>query len=263
MGVDKFYTPVEVAKECINLVPELNTYDIIIEPSAGNGSFSSQLDCIAYDIEPECKDIIKQDWLTTKPIKKEHILVIGNPPFGLRSSLAKAFIRHSQTIGAETIAFILPNTFSKLSNQSLTLFPKNWKLIVEHKLSNSNFIVQDSAKSYFVPCTFYVWTKRASNINLRQIKVEPSEDFEFLPRGSENAEFTINGNSGKVKELYEVTNSKAEHYIKAKKKSANELKEIFKKLNYTFLSSINGGNAWIGQQEILKAYNQFKEKTVE
>lgn len=255
MSIDKFYTQKEVAKECIDLVPELDSYDLIIEPSAGSGSFSSQLNCIAYDIEPESEGIIAQDWFTTSPIANKHILVIGNPPFGSRSSLAKAFIRHSQNIGAETIAFILPDTFSKLSNQSLSLFPKDWKLIVEHKLSNSNFTVQDNTKPYYVPCSFYVWTKRDSDINLRQTKAEPSEDFEFLPRGSENADFTINGNSGKVKELSEVTNSKAEHYIKAKNKSAEELKEIFKKLDYTFLSSVNGGNAWIGQQEILKAYN--------
>ena len=235
MSIDKFYTQVEVAKECIDLVPELDTYDLIIEPSAGNGSFSSQLNCIAYDIEPEGDGIIEQDWLTTKPINGKHILVIGNPPFGSRSSLAKAFIRHSQAIGAETIAFILPDTFSKLSNQSLTLFPKNWKLIVEHKLSNSNFIIQEFKKSYYVPCTFYVWTKRDSDINLRQVKIEANDDFEFLSRDSKDADFTINGNSGKVKELYEVTNSKAEHYIKAKKKSAEELKEIFNNLDYTFL----------------------------
>jgi hypothetical protein len=59
MSIDKFYTQVEVAKECIDLVPDLDTYDLIIEPSAGNGSFSSQLNCIAYDIEPENKNIIK------------------------------------------------------------------------------------------------------------------------------------------------------------------------------------------------------------
>ena len=59
MSIDKFYTQVEVAKECIDLVSDLDTYDLIIEPSAGNGSFSSQLNCIAYDIEPENKNIIK------------------------------------------------------------------------------------------------------------------------------------------------------------------------------------------------------------
>jgi hypothetical protein len=59
MSIDKFYTQVEVAKECIDLVSDLDTYDLIIEPSAGDGSFSSQLNCIAYDIEPENKNIIK------------------------------------------------------------------------------------------------------------------------------------------------------------------------------------------------------------
>ena len=254
MGIDKFYTQKEVAKECIELIPNIDTYDVIIEPSAGSGSFSSQLKCIAYDIEPEGENIIQQDWLTTEPRKEKHILVIGNPPFGARSALAKSFIRHSQAIGAETIAFILPDTFSKLSNQSLTLFPKEWKLIIEHKLSNSNFTIENSINPYYVPCTFYVWTKRDSNINLRQTKIEPSEDFEFLSRGNPDADFTINGNSGKVKELNEVTNPKAEHYIKAKKKTPDELKEIFQNLDYTFLSSVNGGVSWIGQQEILKAY---------
>ena len=62
---DKYYTPIDLAKYCID-----KTYEIIgkeniteiIEPSAGNGSFSNQLNCIAYDIEPECDGIIKQDF---------------------------------------------------------------------------------------------------------------------------------------------------------------------------------------------------------
>lgn len=58
MSIDKFYTKEKTAKECISLIPELDTYDLIIEPSAGNGSFSSLLDCIAYDIEPEAESIV-------------------------------------------------------------------------------------------------------------------------------------------------------------------------------------------------------------
>jgi hypothetical protein len=253
MILDKFYTKPSVAKECINLVPDIHTYDLIIEPSAGSGSFSSQLKCLAYDIEPEGDNIIKQDWLTTTKFNAKSILIIGNPPFGSRSTLAKQFIKHSQKVGAETIAFVLPDTFSKLSNQSLTLFPSDWKLIVEHKLSDCNFEI-DNNKSYFVPCTFYVWTKRESPINLRQTKLPNSEDFSFLPRGDLSADFVINGNSGKVKKVFEVTNPKAEHYIKAKNKTSEELIQIFNTIDYTFLSSVNGGNAWIGQQDILKAY---------
>ena len=254
MSIDKFYTKPEVAKECVNLIPDIDTYSLIIEPSAGNGSFSKQLNCIAYDIEPEDETIIEQDWLKTEKVETESLLIVGNPPFGSRSSLAKAFIKHSQKIGAETIAFILPDTFSKISNQSKTLFPENWRLIVEYKLSDSNFIIEGD-KSYFVPCSFYVWTKRPGDLNLRQVKEALSSDFIFLSRGSTDADFTINGNSGKVKTLEEVTNSKAEHYIKATGKSVEELKVIFSNLNYKQYSSVNGGNYWIGQQDILKAYN--------
>lgn len=256
MSVDKFYTKPEIAKICIDLVPDIQSYDLIIEPSAGNGSFSSQLKCIAYDIEPEKEDIQKQDWFEVNPFSEKHILVIGNPPFGSRSSLAKNFIKHSRKIGAETIAFILPDTFSKLSNQSKSLFPEDWKLIVEYKLPDCNFIIEGN-KNYFVPCSFYVWTKRESNINLRQIKEKESKDFSFLTRGDLNADFSINGNSGKVKEIKDITNPKAEHYIKATGKSVEELKKIFSELDYSKLSSVNGGNFWIGQQEILKAYNKY------
>lgn len=60
--LDKYYTPMEIAHYCIGktfeVVGEENISEII-EPSAGNGSFSKQLKCIAYDIEPEHESIIK------------------------------------------------------------------------------------------------------------------------------------------------------------------------------------------------------------
>ena len=110
MELDKFYTSPEVAKECISLIPDLETYSLIIEPSAGNGSFSNQLKCLAFDIAPEAENIQQQDWLKVEPFPEQSILVVGNPPFGNRSKLAKAFIKQSQKIGAETIAFILPDS---------------------------------------------------------------------------------------------------------------------------------------------------------
>ena len=61
--LDKFYTPKETAKQCIDLFFE-TFIDVteIIEPSAGNGNFSLQIaNCIAYDLEPEHESIVKQD----------------------------------------------------------------------------------------------------------------------------------------------------------------------------------------------------------
>lgn len=108
---DKYYTPVNIAKYCIN-----KTFDVvdkervteIIEPSAGNGSFSLQIDnCIAYDIEPEHESIAKRDYLKLDTSYKKGRLIIGNPPFGSRMNLAQKFYKKSVEI-ADYIAFILP-----------------------------------------------------------------------------------------------------------------------------------------------------------
>lgn len=58
---DKFYTKASTIQECIKLL-NLNEFDCIIEPSAGNGSFLQFLPhFFAYDIEPEGNNIIKAD----------------------------------------------------------------------------------------------------------------------------------------------------------------------------------------------------------
>ena len=76
----------------------------------------------------------------------------------------------------------------------------------------------------------------------------------FLKRGDNSANFCINGNSGKVKSVCDVTNEKAEHYIKTKLP-----RTVFEALDYSFKSSVNGGVSWIGQQEILEAYYNYME----
>ena len=65
--------------------------DLIIEPSAGNGSFIKIIKELSknykfYDLLQENKEIVKQNFLLLdveeiiKPYNKVHI--IGNPPFG-------------------------------------------------------------------------------------------------------------------------------------------------------------------------------------
>jgi len=111
INLDKYYTPVELAKSCIEKTFEVigreNITDII-EPSAGNGSFSLQLpNCTAYDIAPEHKSIIKQDFLKLELPYKKGRLVVGNPPFGKGTALSNRFVRKGFEI-ADYIAFILP-----------------------------------------------------------------------------------------------------------------------------------------------------------
>lgn len=122
IDLDKFYTPQETVTKCINLF--WNTFfDVteIIEPSAGNGSFSLQIpNCIAYDIEPEHESIIKQDFLKLNLSYKKGRAIIGNPPFGDRNNLARSFYKKACEI-SDMIGFILP--ISQLDNEdSLYLF---------------------------------------------------------------------------------------------------------------------------------------------
>lgn len=252
IDLDKFYTPPNVAKKCIDLL-DLSDYDTILEPSAGNGSFSKQIpNCIAYDLKPEDESIKQLDFFDLKELNGEHILVVGNPPFGNRSNLAKKFIKHSIELGAETIAFVLPNTFNKYLMQKV--FPKDWKL---EKVLVLDCDYRASGVKYFIPSSFFVWTKREAESNLRKPKPKETTDFVFLPRGDKSADFTINGNNGKIKLLGEVTNPKAEHYIKVSDKNkVEEIKEKLSKTKFTFYSSINGKLAWLSRADILEQYDE-------
>lgn len=115
MELDKYYTPKETAKKCIDLFFETFT-DVseIIEPSAGCGNFSLQIpNCIAYDLEPEHESIIRQDFLKLELPYKKGRAFIGNPPFGDGDRLAKSFCDHACKMG-DMIGFILP--ISQLKN---------------------------------------------------------------------------------------------------------------------------------------------------
>ena len=121
--IDKYYTNDEIVELCIYNIKKYLTIDdndLIIEPSAGNGSFINHIKSLTdnykfYDIEPENDEIIKQDYLILdinefKKFNKIHI--IGNPPFGRQSSLAIKFIKKSCEF-CYSISFILPRSFKK------------------------------------------------------------------------------------------------------------------------------------------------------
>lgn len=90
--IDKYYTKDMVVELCLQLVTQHvhihSDHDLIIEPSAGNGSFIAGIKSIVqnyafYDLEPENDEIIPHDYLLyDSGYVKEHfnkIHVIGNP----------------------------------------------------------------------------------------------------------------------------------------------------------------------------------------
>ena len=115
---DKWYTPIDTSNllitKTIELIGEDNISEII-EPSAGNGSFSNILfknykNVLAYDLMPEEDRIIKQDFMELPLEYKKNRLFIGNPPFGLSGKLAKKFILKSLK-NADYVGYILPTSY--------------------------------------------------------------------------------------------------------------------------------------------------------
>lgn len=117
---DKYYTPAEVVEKVTEQVKLLlgDTVTEVVEPSAGDGAFIESVksfgkDFKLFDLVPEHEEIEQQDYLELNIPHKKGRLVLGNPPFGSRSTLIKKFFKKSVEI-ADCVAFILP--ISQLNN---------------------------------------------------------------------------------------------------------------------------------------------------
>ena len=174
---DQFYTNVSIAASCIQCLmtklPFIKDY-VWIEPSAGNGSFlhniPSTIEKIGFDLEPMANDIQQQDylqWELPHSLKNKKIVVIGNPPFGRQSSLAKSFITKSCEF-ATIIAFILPKSFTKPS--MFRIFDARFHCIESTELERNAFTINGSP--YDVPCVFQIWQKMDANREM-DVKAEP------------------------------------------------------------------------------------------
>lgn len=127
---DKFYTDPKVALECIQTL-DLDSYDLIIEPSAGSWAFSRHLPkdkTYSFDLfpDPDWPETIQQDWLEfdlqsfIESKGASNVLIIGNPPYGRLSGLAMKFVQHACVSNPmfdikTTVGFVLSETFAKKS----------------------------------------------------------------------------------------------------------------------------------------------------
>lgn len=155
--LDKYYTSREVAKRCIDKTFEIigrENISEIIEPSAGDGAFSLQIEnCIAYDIEPHHKSIKRQDFLDLKMEYQKGRLFIGNPPFGKGNYLAVKFFKHCIKFG-DYIAFILP--ISQLNNNMY---------MYEFELIHSEDLGQLLYSDRLVHCCFNIYKRPLNGLN--------------------------------------------------------------------------------------------------
>lgn len=267
-GMDKFYTIPSISLKCINIISSKynwNNWDLVVEPSAGNGSFLMQIPTekkIGIDIYPEHSDITEMDFFNYNPPDGlSNILVIGNPPFGRISSTAVKFFNHSAQ-WASTIAFILPKTFRRISIQNR--LNRLFHLIYDDDIPSEpcSFNPPMQAK-----CCFQIWEKKEEFRDFIKLS-NNHKDWDFLPYGPINskgqptppieADFAILAYGGKCGTLVytelDKLSPKSWHWIKSKI-NISLLIERFNNLDYTLSQNTARQNS-IGRGELVKLYSE-------
>ncbi len=259
--IDKYYTKNSIVEQCLNLVSkyiQINHTDLIIEPSAGNGSFITGIKSITnnfkfYDIEPDNNEVIKQDYLLYdySNIIQEYnnIHVIGNPPFGRQSSLAIKFIKKSCEF-CDSISFILPKSFKKDSLKKY--FPLNFHLIFEFDLPDKSFLVDGIEHN--VPCIFQIWEKKTSNRTVSK-KLEP-KNFIFV-KNTENPDVSfrrVGVNAGTIDQQIHNKSIQSHYFIKfINGKSITDNINNLSSITYDFNNTV--GPKSISKQELIFKFN--------
>ena len=168
--MDLFYTRPSVARQCMaifrsvarTLGVNLRSYRFV-EPSAGRGAFLRLMPPtrrIGIDLKPQAdlkSEIARDDYLRWKPDEGAPIVVVGNPPFGLRGHLALQFINHSARF-ADLVAFILPQLFeSDGKGVPAKRVAANLRLAHSERLEPNSFETP-SGRPMNISTIFQVWT---------------------------------------------------------------------------------------------------------
>ena len=253
----KYYTVDKTVKICYNAIKnniKIRKSDTIIEPSAGNGSFIKYIKKLSnnykfYDIKPEHKNIIKQNFLKLKTTN-DNLHIIGNPPFGNKSSTAIKFIKHAANLKAKTIAFILPISFNKLSFKKA--FPSNYHLKYSKILPPNSYINKN--KVVDIKTIFQIWEKR--NYKRKKInKSQPCKWYKFVKKPDCSIAIKRVGfSTGKTKKCNKNDNINTNWFIKTSKVN-NKLIAKLNKIKYNVKNNV--GAYSISKQDIIKKYNKI------
>jgi len=259
-----YFTAPHLAARCVEFVAarcDLASFDLIVEPSAGEGVFLSLLPAdrrIGLDISPAHPEITQADFLSWRPGKAlDRILTIGNPPFGQRAAIAVDFIQHAASF-SDTIAFILPRSFNKYTFQNRV--PREFHLLDSFDCDD---FCDPQGSACKVSAVFQIWYRQTT---LRDLVVLPSShpDFEMchahlsrisaarLSQLRTDYEFTVPqvGSDFRPRAVDSVT--KGSHwFIKPK---VPGVKQRFELLDFSFLDGMNTAHKSLSRKDIVAAY---------
>ena len=260
---EAYFTSSQVAEQCVDFVDHtyaLDSFDLIVEPSAGDGAFLRLLPedkRIGLDIAPQEPHVVQTDFLDWLPGHSGRILTVGNPPFGARASLAVKFIEHAAKY-SEVIAFILPMSFNKYTFTNRV--PLNFHLVDSMNISD---VFSLDGNDVPVNTVFQIWQKR-DVLRAKQIGARSHPDFEMrhahLSRVSplqlqdlrQGYDFAIAqvGNNFAPRDTSELTKG-SYWFIKAK---CSDVQERFEALDFAFLDGMNLAHKSLSKADIIAAY---------
>ena len=267
-GLDKFYTRASVATSCIEAVGARfpwESWDLCVEPSAGNGRFFLQLPSakrVGLDLEPEHPEIQKQDFFTySPPATASRVLVIGNPPFGRVSSLAVKFFNHA-ALWATVIAFIVPRTFRRVSLQRR--LDLQFHLLEDLEIPTEPCAFEPPMQ---VKCCFQIWIRKTE---ARVCPVLPLQhphwnflalgtvDTQGQPTPPQGADFVVRAYGGQCGEIVsnglQACRPKSWHWIQARI-PPHILKARFETLDYSLSENTARQNS-LGRAELILLYTE-------
>lgn len=261
--LDQYYTGPELACYFLTKVKELlpyDEYDMVLEPSAGTGSFYNLLDSrrVGLDLDPKCAGVIKQNFYDyVAPIPHGNILTIGNPPFGKNASDAVKFFNHSATF-SKAIAFVLPRTFRKAS--VINRLDESFHLIFDETVPDNSFI--HDGKPYDVWCAMQIWIRKdITRAKIKIHKVSDAKDYWEIvdPKQADFCVQRVGGRAGQIRTGADFrTFSPMSHYY-IKSNNPNTL-AIFQSLNFENLKYNTAGNPSISPGELVELFFEQAQK---
>lgn len=262
--LDQFFTDPEDAARFIAKVDELyplSGYDVVLEPSAGDGSFFKLMpeNRVGIDLEPLAEGIEKMDFFDYWPPLFSSTCVIGNPPFGRRGSLAKDFFNHCAKY-ADVIAFVVPAIFSKPS------FYKSLDKMfhLEYQEYVDRFNLPDGTP-HPVKCVFQVWKKKGT-ARVDEVRQNKHPDFEMTHRHISRTtkeeleqlcaeyDFCMGQISGKVMDTKDATKG-SQFFVKG---NVPGVREVFEKMDFSENSKYHVGATSLAVADVVEKYLEIK-----
>jgi predicted RNA methylase len=263
---EQYFTSPELASKCVALVNEiypLDEFEIIIEPSAGDGAFLRLLPAstsLGVDIAPMASNILKSDfleWLPSKITARSKVLVIGNPPFGARASIALKFIDHAATF-SDVIAFVLPMSFKKYTFQNM--LPRNLHLV---KSIDCADVYETPNGAVKVNTVFQIWEKRTE---LRP-KIERKMNHPHFQMKHAHLSRTSDNQLAKLRQEFEFAVAQVGSNFAPKDPSELDkgsywfisptvpyVKERFNRMDFSHLDGMNLAHKSLSKSDIIEAY---------